>query len=53
MDYEKVIKEMLSTLSKNPDCGYIKNYVRREKLKNGKFAKVQLLIEVDTDDFLD
>lgn len=53
MNYENEIKEMLKTLSDNPDCGYIKNYVRREKLKNGKFAKVQLLIEVDRDDFLD
>jgi len=47
MDYEKETREMLETLSNNPDCGYIKNFIKREVLKSGKVVKVQLLIEID------
>lgn len=53
MDYEKEIRNMLRTLADNPDCRYIKNYVRRDNLRNGQRVRVQLLIEIDKDDFLD
>ena len=53
MDYEKEIEEMLEKLADNPDCGYIKNFVRRDTLRTGKVVKVQLLIEIDRDDVMD
>jgi len=53
LDYEKTIKEMLQTLGDNPECGYIKNFVRRDELQDGRKVKVQLLIEIDKDNYLD
>ena len=53
MDYEKQIREMLRTLADNPDCGYIKNFVRYDSLRNGQKVKVSLLIEVDKNDPMD
>ena len=53
LDYEKEIRGMKRTLADNPDCGYIKNLVRYEELRNGQRVKVSLLIEVDKSDHLD
>ena len=53
MDYDKEVRQMLRTLADNPDCGYAKNFVRYESLRNGQKTKVSLLIEVDKSDPLD
>jgi len=53
MDYEKQIREMLRTLADNPDCAYIKNFVRFENLRNGQRTRVSLLIEIDKSDLMD
>lgn len=53
MDYEKEVRHMLRTLADNPDCGYIKNFVRYESLRNGQKVRVSLLIEVDKSDPMD
>ena len=53
MDYDKEVRMMLRTLADNPDCNYIKNFVRYENLRNGQKARVSLLIEIEKDDLLD
>jgi len=53
MDYEKEIREMLRTLADNPDCAYIRNFIRYENLRNGQKVRVSLLIEFDKSDLLD
>lgn len=53
MDYDKEVRQMLRTLADNPDCGYIKNFIRYENLRNGQKVRVSLLIEVDKSDPLD
>lgn len=53
MDYEKKIRHMLRTLADNPDCGYAKNFVRQDSLRNGQRVRVSLLVEIDKSDPLD
>lgn len=53
LDYEKQIRHMLRTLADNPDCGYAKDFVRFESLRNGQRVRVSLLIEVDKSDLMD
>ena len=53
MDYDRKVRQMLRTLADNSDCGYIKNFVRYESLRNGQKVRVSLLIEVDKSDPLD
>ena len=53
MDYDKEVRMMLRTLADNPDCGYIKNFVKYDSLRNGQKVRVSLLIEVDKSDLLD
>ena len=53
LDYEKEVRHMLRTLADNPDCNYIKNFVRYKNLRNGQKTKVSLLIEIEKDDLLD
>jgi len=53
MDYGKEVREMLRTLADNPDCAYIKNFIRYENLRNGQKVRVSLLIEIDKSDLLD
>jgi len=53
LDYEKQIRDMLRRLADNPDCEYIKDFVRFENLRNGQRTRVSLLIEVDKSDLLD
>ena len=53
MDYEEEIKGMLETLATTPECGYIKNFVRRETLRTGKVVKVLLFVEIEKDDLME
>ena len=53
MDYKKEIRVMLRTLADNPDCAYIKNFVRYDNLRNGQKVRVSLLIEIEKNDLLD
>lgn len=45
MNYELKIRQMLRTLSDNPDCGYIINFMKKDTLRNGKVVTVSILIE--------
>lgn len=53
MDYNKEVRMMLRTLADNPDCAYIKNFVRYGNLRNGQKVRVSLLIEIDKSDPMD
>jgi len=47
MDYEKEIISMKEALEENVGCGYAKNLIRLDILKDGRRVKVQLLIEIE------
>ena len=50
---DKITEELGEALVDNPECGYVRRFLTRVDLGDGRTARLNLVLIIDKDDALD